>query len=529
MKTIRIAKLFSVILSALLPIAEVSAAGSIPRIEKNGSHYTFIVDDKPYFMFAGQAHNSSTWPRMLPQVWQTMEAMHANTLEIPVYWEQIEPSRGNYDFSMVQMLLDQAREHEMRLVLLWFGTWKNGSNHYMPQWMKKDSRHFPNITGRNGEPVDSPSPHCLEAMQLDAAAFSAFMRYLKSNDPQYTVIMVQVENEPGSWGSVRDYSKQAQKLFGQQVPEELLTRQVLDQLGVKPGTKGTWQEVFGERADEYFHAWHVASYIEYVAAAGKAVYDLPLYTNAALRNPLTNPMANEYESGGPTDNVIPIWKVAAPSLDLLAPDIYLSGDETCLKVLELYGREDNPLFVPESGGAGVRYLYNVVKDGIGFAPFGVDSGVEGQFNPQKNSAVSAEYAVLAPMSGLLAEWGAQGKIHVALEPEDHSDVELEMGNWTMVVKFSGNRIPRKDGNTGRIMVVQTGPDEFLTVGTGCRINFTPSGKYKGRSWQYLRCTEEVFEDGDFQMVRILNGDESDWGGPLLGNTPGIVRLSLTPR
>ena len=64
------------------------------------------------------------------------------------------------------------------------------------------------------------------------------------------------------------------------------------------------KEVFGERADEYFHAWHVARYINYVAKAGKEIYPLPLYINVALRDPLTNPTADHYESGGATDNVI---------------------------------------------------------------------------------------------------------------------------------------------------------------------------------------------------------------------------------
>jgi len=334
----------------------------IPKIVEKDGHHALLVDGEPFFMFGGQAHNSSAWPGMLPHVWYAIESLNANTLEVPIYWEQVEPQPGEFDFSLIDTLLVQAREHNKRLVLLWFATWKNGSNHYMPEWMKKDSKKYPNIVGKDGQPVDSPSPHSKAAMEADAKAFTEVMKHLKEADPQHTVLMVQVQNEPGSWGSVRDYSQTAQKLFEGQVPEALLKPEVLRELNIQADSGGTWEEVFGKNADEYFHAWSVASYIEYVAAAGKAVNPLTLYVNAALRDPLTNPPATNYESGGPTDNVIPIWKAAAPSIDFVAPDIYLRGNETVLKVLELYARDDNALMVPEIGGFGenVKYLYKVL-------------------------------------------------------------------------------------------------------------------------------------------------------------------------
>ena len=160
--------------------------------------------------------------------------------------------------------------------------------------------------------------------------------------------MVQVQNEPGSWGSVRDYSEVAQKLFEGQVPAELLRPEMLKALNRPLDSKGTWKEVFGKDADEYFHAWSIARYIGQVAAAGKKEYPLPLYVNTAIRDPLSNPSASMYESGGSTDNVIPIWKVAAPAIDILAPDIYLPESQKALRVIELYARPDNPLFVPEN-------------------------------------------------------------------------------------------------------------------------------------------------------------------------------------
>jgi hypothetical protein len=515
-----------------------AGGGTMPRIvEKDGRH-ALLVDGQPFFILGGQAHNSSAWPGMLPQVWSAIEAMHANTLEVPIYWEQIEAQPGKFDFSLVDILLDQSREHKVHLVLLWFATWKNGSNHYMPEWMKRDAEKYPNITGRNGRPVDSPSPHTQAAMEADAKAFAAVMGHLKEADPQYTVLMVQVQNEPGSWGSVRDYSPAAQKLFEGPVPAELLRPEVLKVLNRPFDAKGTWQEVFGNDADEYFHAWSVARYIGHIAAAGKAVYPLPLYVNAALRDPLSQPKASSYESGGPTDNVIPIWKAAAPAIDLVAPDIYLTGSERVLKVLELYDRPDNPLFVPEIGSSAeyARYLYAVLaRGGIGFSPFGIDDNGRGDGEAEtaaRLAPIGQEYAMISPMMRELAKWSFEGKIKAVVEREDHAEQTIDLGAWQAMVTFGapGGRTTQANAKPiGKAMVVQLGDSEFVLVGMLCHFTFRPLGANAGKAWQYLKVEEGRYENGTFKLLRIRNGDETDWGGPRFGAVPAVLHTTLITR
>ncbi len=508
----------------------------VPRIiEKNGRH-ALLVDGQPFLILGGQAHNSSGWPGMLPQVWEAIAAMHANTLEVPIYWEQIEAQPGKFDFSMVDTLLVQARERKVHLVLLWFATWKNGSNHYMPEWMKVDSKKYPNITGKNGQPVDSPSPHTKAAMEADAKAFKAVMAYLEKADPQHTILMVQVENEPGAWGSVRDYSSEARKPFEGQVPAELLKPEILKALNKPVVAKGTWTEVFGKDADEYFHAWSVASYIGYVAAAGKAVNQLPLYVNAALRDPITNPTANNYESGGPTDNVIPIWKAAAPAIDLLAPDIYMPESEKALKVIELYSRPDNPLFVPEigSGEEYVRYFYPVLASGgIGFSPFGIDdNGLAKAEATVRLALLGQEYEMVSPMMREMAKWGFEGKIKAVVEHEDHAVQTINLGAWEATVTFGTSRRNTEQEMKhpfGKAMIVQLGENEFLLMGTLCHFTFKPLGANAGKAWQYLKVEEGKYENGTFKLLRIRNGDETDWGGPRIGAEPVVLRTTLTTR
>jgi len=510
----------------------------LPKIiEKDGRH-ALLVDGKPFLILGGQAHNSSGWPAMLPNVWAAIKQMHANTLEVPIYWEQIEPQRGAFNFSLVDTLLTQARQHHVRVVLLWFATWKNGSNHYMPEWMKRDAVKYPNISGRNDKLIDSPSPHAEATLEADRTAFAAVMRYLKKADTQHTVIMVQVENEPGSWNSVRDYSTTGEHLFQQEVPAALLKPETLKALNVPVVNGGSWQQVFGDRADEYFQAWSISSFIGKVAAAGKAEYSLPLYVNAALRDPLTNPHANSYESGGPTDNVIPIWKIAAPAVDLLAPDIYLDGSERVLKVITLYNRSDNPLFVPEAGltDENAKYMYPVIANGgIGFSPFGIDHIQSEDPNKETSERLAAfgnEYAVLAPMARELAEWGFQGKIKSVVEREDHAPQTIDLGAWQAVVLFgTGGRSPLNTNAKpiGKLMIIQTAADQFIAIGTNCRINFKPAGKNAGKAWQYLKVEEGKYTNGSFKRQRILNGDETDWGGPAFGNMPAVLQIALIVR
>ncbi len=513
---------------------------SLPAlVEKNG-HYSLLVDGKPFFVLGGQVHNSSAWPAMMPAVWRSAAVLNLNTLEVPVYWEQLEREQGKFDFSLVDTLLRQSRQHKVKLVLLWFATWKNGSNHYLPDWMKRDATKYPNIIGKSGQAIDSPSPHADATLQADIKAFKALMAYLAKTDQQHQVIMVQVENESGSWGSVRDYAANAQKLFDGPVPSTLLTPELLKALNISSVNGNSWKSVFGDRADEYFQAWYTASFIGQVAAAGKSVYPLPLYTNAALRDPLTNPSASNYESGGPTDNVIPIWKAAAPALDLLAPDIYLSGSERILKVLDLYGRADNALFVPEAGlnAERAKYLFEVIaRGGIGFSPFGIDDNGTMETAAQTTDRLAPfanVYKAVSPLISDLVKWATQDKISSVVEHDDHADQMIDLGAWQLVVKFGGdgraNAAPVYTPEaSGKLLVVKLNDNKFLMIGSRCHVTFIPAGNNIGKAWQYLKVEEGKYINGNYKALRILNGDETDWGGPGFGDKPDILQASLIVR
>jgi beta-galactosidase GanA len=412
----------------------------------------------------------------------------------------------------------------------------------VPLWIKQDPKIYARgrMVGANGRPVDSASPFSRELLEADKRAFVALMRHLKTIDPQHTVIMVQVENEAGTWGAIRDYGSAAQKAFESPVPAEALAA-----MNKKPRTPtASWKEVFGNDADEYFHAWAVARYIGEIAAAGKAEYPLPLYANAALRDPISPGPAGSYESGGPTDNVLSLWKAAAPAIDILAPDIYMDDYAKVQKILELYRRPDNPLFVPEVSNAAeyARFFFLALgHQAIGFAPFGIDYTGSVNF-PLGAKKVSEEtlapfainYRLVGPMMRELAQLSLDGKVHAVAEKKGTPAQTLEIGSWKVDVRYGvpqfgfGNNPPGNPEPIGRALIAQLGDNQFLVAGFHCRVDFLtsgPGGQPAAKQREYLRVEEGVYENGKFKPLRIWNGDQTDWGLNFT-STPQVVRVSV---
>jgi hypothetical protein len=530
-------RIHSLALSAALlapaSLARADEADPMPHFVQRDGRHALYVDGAPFLVLGGQCNNSSAWPATLPRVWDSVAHLKANTLEAPVYWEQFEPEPGKFDTGTVDAMLEGARARGVRLVLLWFGTWKNGSAHYEPLWMKERPDLYPKAVGRNGLRFDTPSPHSRAALEADKRAFSELMRHLRKADPAHTVIMVQVENESGAWDTIRDYSKEAEALFTSPVPAALL-----EALGLRAKSGGDWRAVFGGDADEFFHAWSVASYVGAVAAAGKEAYALPMYANAALRDPISPGPAGTYESGGPTDNVLAIWKAAAPALDVLAPDIYQNDSEHYLRVLDLYSRADNPLFVPENGSGPLyaqMFIAALGKGAVGWAPFGIDpptepAGSEGS-RADRLAGIAADYAMIGPMMREVARLQFEGRVQTAFEAQSPHTGSLEFGAWRAAVSYGVPRFgfgKEPKGNpepTGRLLVACTGPDEFLVTGQDCRVDFVPADPTSTAKREYLRVEEGTFDSGQFRALRIWNGDQTDWGLNF-GSAPVVLRVRL---
>ena len=521
----------------LLACASVSSAAEpLPHLVRQEGRHALIVDGSPYLILGAQTNNSSNYPAELPKVWPVIQAIHANTLEIPVAWEQIEPQEGRFDFSWVDTLLAQARENHLRLVLLWFGTWKNTNPQYAPEWVKTNTRRFPREISPDGTTYFVASAHGRATLEADRHAFGALMAHLRGADPQHTVIMMQVENETGSYGIPRDFSPTAQRLFAQPIPTQLAHR---------IHKSGTWSQVFGATADQAFNAWYVASYVDAVAAAGKAELNLPMYVNASLTDPFTLEGVEKGASGGPNWNVIDIWKVAAPHIDIEAPDIYTSDYSKYAKYIEDYRRPDNPLFIPETGNdvPFARFLWLALgNDAIGWSPFGMDA--TGYFNfplgakqldAETLDAFASKYAVLAPISREWAKLSFEHPTTGFAKPQDASDQSAVLGRWKITAMYGlwqfGQRersgsasSPNKERPVGGAAIIQLGPDEFLVAGSDLRLAFSLDDRRAGESSQFLDVEEGTFQDGRWVMSRRWNGDQVDYGLNLASPTLLKVRL-----
>ena len=513
--------LLSLLVSALLFSAAELSASEMPRVEKtpNGS-YRLMVDGQPFLILGAQVRNSSAWPEQLEKAWPLYKELHANTAEIPVYWEVVEPQPGKFDFSSVDRIMDGARKNKLRLVLLWFATWKNGEMDYVPQWVKDDPAHFPRMRDRAGDQIRVLTPISETTRTADAKAFAALMRHLKEVDSdQHTVIMMQVENEPGSLESDRDYSPEANKLFAAQVPAKLTQT-----LKKKPGT---WLEAFGpEEANEAFAANYISTYINAVAVAGKAEYPLPMYVNCWLRERKTFERPGDaYPSGGATSNVLDLWKANTPSLDAIAPDNYVLDYVGYQDILRKYSRPDNPLFVPETmlGPLSARYMFYAIGEyhALSFAPFGLDARVTADSGIKQEDifgGLAANFNLLAPAVAEISNLQQKNAIKVAVEEDQITDLLLPFAKFDSVVTF-GTPKPGYGGlfgtatknRTGRAMVAELGPDEFLICGFDSLVRFMPRRGGDLRKAQFLSAEEGSYVDGKWQTSRLLNGDEVFFG------------------
>ena len=513
-------------LIALVCCCSSALAAETPHIVANKRTHALIVDGAPYLILGAQVNNSSNWPAALPKVWPAVEQLQANTVYVPIAWEQIEPTEGKFDFSFLDTLLAQAREHNVRLGLLWFATWKNNGPNYAPAWVKLNDKRFPRVITKAGARLNSLSPHSRNTLDADRKAFVRLMQHLKQADAQHTVIMVQVQNEPGTYGSVRDYSAAAEKLFKSAVPTDLTRK-----LGKK---SGTWVEVFGADAEEFFHAWSVAHYIGEIAAAGKREHNVPMYVNAALRDPFEPGKPGAYESGGPTDNVIEIYQAAAPSLDVISPDIYMRESNKYFRVLELYGRDNNPLFVAETGNdtAYARYFFATLGRGaIGFTPFGMDFTGYSNYplgSKRTDAAMvepfAANYRLIAPWARTWARLAAEGKVRGVGQPDDSSPQQIALGKfqatvsyneWQFGVKQWTAKFGQPEGRDipdGGVLLAILNDDELLVTGRNARISFGLANKESKEGLLFARVEEGRYDaDGQWILERVWNGDQTDYG------------------
>ncbi len=489
-----------------------------PQIKNDNGIPTLYVKGEPFFALAGELHNSSSssLEYMERQVWPNLRGMNMNTVVLPLSWETIEPQEGEFDFSLVDGLIAQARKEQMHLVFLWFGLWKNSESMYVPRWMKEDTRTYFRAKKVNGEAINTISPLCAAAVEKDANAFAKVMGHIRKIDQEEsTVILIQVENEIGLLGTERDYGEAANAAFAGPVPTALAQEY---------GKTGTWKEVFGEQAEEAFMAYYFASAVETITQAGQKEYPLPCYTNAWLYQYPWYP--GSYPSGGPVAGVHRIWKCAAPSLFALAPDIYVPY---VAQVMEEYSYEGNPLVVPEVRKDSVTASYCLYAFGhhnaICYSPFGIEDLALDPDSIEKppmevmmalnidpsamditgsREYLAAVYGLLGQIKPLLLQYRGTSHLRSFVKKADTDFGSFfSFGEYNLKAAY-GPKLPAKPLASG--IVLEIAPHAFFLMGMQCTFEFMPKAGENVKA-ELLKMEEGTFENGQWKPGRILNGDE----------------------
>ncbi len=551
-------RFFIVLIASVLSLS----VNAQPRLEhRDGSTARIVTNGKPMLMIGGELGNSSaSMPEDVKRTFAHLHKMGLNTVLTPVSWELIEPQEGTFDMSSLDVILTEARRNELKVVLLWFGAWKNSMSCYAPEWFKRDTKRFPRAHALEGRPVEEASSLSKNVLEADKRAFCKIMEHLREHDrTEQTVIMVQVENEIGMIDVPRDYSADATKLYQSAVPQQLTDYLKKNEKSLHPYLKEklkislhlegwggvSWPQLFGDDiyTEEIFQTWTYATYVEQIAKAGRAIYNLPMYVNVALNSRDRKP--GQYPSGGPLAHLIDLWHCGAPSIDVLGVDIYDKGIKSWL---DKYHLPNNPLFVPEIRLEDKDAMYALYAFGhhgaMGFCPFSIEdyplyadakgndmSSMDLSQDDQLN-AFSASSSALSPLAAsyqllrqaeplILERQGTSDMDAVLLDNEQREAEIITPDGIRFTIKHSyslGWEPGAKDREwpEAACIILRLGLEDYLAIGSGVVITYADAKA--GKTWKQddtriglAKCESVNIIDGKMHIKRHLNGDQTHQG------------------
>lgn len=512
----------------------VMAQNKLPYLKKQGTAVQLIVDGKPFLVLGGELGNSSASSfDDIERIFPKLQNMALNAVLVPAYWDLIEPEEGSFDFSLIDKVINQARENDLKVVFLWFGAWKNSMSCYAPLWFKKDHKKYPRTYTKAGKPLEIASSFSDNVLKADNHAFSQLMQHIATVDKeQNTVIMVQIENEIGMLEDARDYSKEANSLFKAQVPDALIKYLIANKKTLHPRmkekwgqqsfrTNGTWQEVFGTDifTDEIFMAWSYAQYVEKLAQSARTIHNIPLFVNAAMNS--RNRKPGEYPSAGPLAHLIDVWNCGAPNIDFLAPDLYDNGFADWVAQYHLH---NNPLFIPEvrlGNGNGAQAFYVIGEhDAIGYCPFSIENGSD---NP--NAPMVQAYTKLKELMPVLTKYQGKGQTKGLLFDEKNKERTLSFDDIKLTCRHfftlpwdpratNGSKWPEGGG-----IILRLAKDEYIVAGSGIVVEFEKKDEKK------LVDAKDLGEDG-FINQGGNTSQQTIWGGGLRAGIGTVDEIKI---
>lgn len=520
--------IFLSIIALIIQIQSVFAQASIPHLQQVGDQYQLVVKGQPFLMLAGELGNStaSTLESMAP-VWPRLKQLNLNTVLAPVYWELLEPQEGEFSYKLIDDLIREARKHDLKLVLLWFGAWKNSMSSHAPAWVKLNQKRFPRAKSHTGESQEILTPFSDNNLKADLNAYQQLLRHIKQVDAaDQTVILMQPENEIGMLPSARDYCSLANQKFKEAIPADLIQYLVKNKNKLNPEfaeiwqkngfkIKGSWEDVFGKglHTDEIFMAYYFARYTNQVSAAGKKEYALPTYVNAALNRPNVKP--GDYPSAGPLPHILDVWKAASPSIDFYAPDFY---NPQFKHWNDLYVRQGNPLFVPEhnfDNTVAAKALFAMGHyEALGFSPFSIQQ-IPGTPFTAKEEKLAKVYEIIHQIKPILDKYRGQNRVEGVLLDKEVKEASFVLGDYEFVAGHTFNlgwepNAKSEEWEPAGAIIIQTGENEFYYAGFGVSLKMKSREKNNARVG-ILKTDRGYIKDGKWIVYQHLNGDQTHQG------------------
>ena len=436
------------------------------------------VDGVPYFMVSVQLDCDSCFtPRRIGELFHAAADLHCNTVAAPLYWRAVEPQEGKLDFSILSAMLEAAEREGLRMVLLWFGSYKNGGMLYAPDWVQEDTQRFRRAMTETGAALPAIAcPGCAETLQCEQRTLEAIGQFLAEQDTVNRVILLQVNNESGLLGTVRCHCASCSAAYA----------------------------AAAEQDAEQFSARQMLAYHEALAAAFKRRHPIPCYMNAWVPSSSITGSQDYHPYGGPDKACLPHYLAHKQAIDFAAPDIYAPSQTNFHRICDTYAA-GQPLYIAEhSTGAHSRAELNVyyalAYRAIGFDPFALDrlsypnqlaqplySSVTAQ-KSREAVALSESYAPLKAANYLAAASCGTPQLQVFVQEEGDIDGFLSFDDVYIELRYSDEQ------HRCRGCVIRMEERKFCILGGRMKVMFFHRNK---ELFRLAQCECGHYEGADY--------------------------------
>ena len=509
---------------------EKGLADRTPHFEQVDGRQVFYVDGHPFTVLTveipwvdliyGRYHETlDAYDYLYPAA----KALGLNALKVPIKWSMIEPEKGLYDFSYLDHVVGMARQHDLRLVLGWFGHYASGDGTiyrsltgevFAPMYVIEDEETFPRAVDAAGVSHHNAVSYDYDPIiEVETAAFRAFMGHIKEIDEgTWTVLMVQVENEIAVFGSDR----RNRKLWRDH----------------SPASNKAFQD--GGFADDLAYSAQrmSARWIRSLTDAGNEVYPLPFFANFVSGNKLVDWMV-----GGAPGEDVATYLDNCSHLSFVGRNHYLSNDCSVNDMRAgldeyLVGRNRPAITETNSGpdpiDARLAYISIGEYGAPIFAPWALNISYPTPFRPY----VLADGTIANGGPGLRDCYLSIGK---ALAPVSYyagtDKLKVFMSRvpgerFSIIEDLDGAKVTVSGQDDGQAIVIHAEPDEFLAIGYRCRVSVA-SEMARWPDLKRIRVESVCWDDGRWQVEGecwyVINQSNKTIGLTL--DVPQVVRVT----